>query len=97
MKYLKAGGKEGGRANSPYGPAFDSICVHPLESSINTVTVQSGWSIVYMKGSQKMISKNKKSGYLSLINFGLANNSLFAEMPLWLEKVKVRSTKKSGF
>ena len=59
---------------------FTITLCRPMDSSIKFDTVQSGWSIVPIEGSQVILSKNFV--FLSLkIDFGLANSADPDEMP----------------
>ena len=59
-----------------------------MKCSINFDAVKSGWSIVFIEGSQVFISKNKFVVFLNIVFFFLANSADPGEM-LYFAKVLV--------
>ena len=68
---------------------------NPIEFPIQLPTIKSGWSIVYIEGSQIIISKKD---YISLkIHFVLANSADTDEMPHYECGITVCQSTHLGF
>ena len=53
----------------------------PMELSIKLYTIKSGWSMVYIEGSQFTISENNIVFLFLIIDLVLSNNGYHDEMP----------------